>query len=69
MGDLAECQGGAAEPIFCQVLLDYTHHLVTTFREEGGSGEPQSALRVTVLQTLVTAGSCYTPTLRQALCT
>lgn len=58
VGDLAESQGGAAEPIFCQVLLDYTHHLVTTFREEGGSREPQSALRVTVVQTLGTAGFC-----------
>lgn len=36
MGDLAECQGKAAEPIFCQVLLNDTYCLVTTFREEGG---------------------------------
>lgn len=39
VGDLAECLGGAAEPIFCQVLLDYTRCLVTTFREEEGGEE------------------------------
>lgn len=33
--DLATRQGGTAEPNFLQVLLDYTHYLLTIFREEG----------------------------------
>lgn len=39
VGDLAECLGGAAEPTFCQALLDYTCCLVVTtfFGEEEGS--------------------------------
>lgn len=49
----------ATEPILCQVLLDYTHCLVTTLREEGGQvREPRSALRVTLVQVLVTADIC-----------
>lgn len=33
--ELAACQGGTTEPTFLQVLLDYTHYLLTIFREEG----------------------------------